>query len=112
MLKFVGVEVLRPGGAGYDTARIPQIPRYANIKPAAIARCANAKDVAEALALRDENGLAIRSGGHCFAGRSSTTGLLIDVSATNEIAIGDGTVTVGAGAKLGAIYDALEPHNR
>jgi FAD/FMN-containing dehydrogenase len=114
MLKFVGVEVLRPGGADYEAARRPQIERFDDIRPAAIAKCTTAKDVTEALALARREGqpLAVRSGGHCFAGRSSTEGVLIDVSGLNAIAIGDDNVTVGGGARLTAIYDALAPHRR
>ena len=114
MLKFGGVEVLRPGGAGYDTARKPQIERFAQIEPALVARCAGAADVVEALALAQREGqpVAVRSGGHCFAGRSSTNGVLIDVSANDAISLNAEVVTVGAGAKLGAIYDALAPHRR
>jgi FAD/FMN-containing dehydrogenase len=114
MLKFGGVEVLRPGDADYDTARKPQIERFAEIRPAVIARCASAEDVTEALALAKREGqpIAVRSGGHCFAGRSSTTGLLVDTSGLNGISLNDGVVTVGAGARLGAIYDALAPHGR
>src|SRR5215213_550782 len=111
MRQSVGVEVLRPDGAGYDAARQPQIPRFADVRPAAIARCTSTADVVEALALarREGDGVAVRSGGHCFAGRSSTTGVLIDVSALNDISVNAGVVTVGAGATLGAIYDALAP---
>jgi FAD/FMN-containing dehydrogenase len=112
MLKFGGVEVLRPGGAEYEAARRPQIERFAEIKPAAIARCRTSTDVAEALALANGQPLAVRSGGHCFAGRSSTTGVLIDVSGLDTVALGDGVVTVGAGTKVSAIYDALAPHQR
>ncbi|HET8755234.1 MAG TPA: FAD-binding oxidoreductase [Solirubrobacteraceae bacterium] len=84
------------------------------LRPAAIARCATAQDVTEALALarREALPLAVRSGGHCFAGRSSTTGVLIDVGGLDHVALGDGVVTVGAGARLAAIYDALAPHDR
>jgi FAD/FMN-containing dehydrogenase len=111
MLKFVGVEALRPGGADYEAARQPQIQRFAQIKPAAIVKCRTAEDVTEALALANDEGqsIAVRSGGHCFAGRSSTEGVLIDMSAADGIVIGDDTVTVGSGAKVSAIYDALEP---
>jgi FAD/FMN-containing dehydrogenase len=109
MLKFVGMEVLSPGGADYEAVRKPQIARYADIRPSAIARCRTAQDVAEALALADGQSFAVRSGGHCFAGRSSTDGVLIDLSGVDGIAVGDDTVTVGAGARLSAIYDALEP---
>ncbi|HEX5621509.1 MAG TPA: FAD-binding oxidoreductase [Solirubrobacteraceae bacterium] len=105
------MEVLRPGGAGYDTARKPQIERFAQIRPAAIAKCRTTHDVVEALALakREGNGLAVRSGGHCFAGRSSTTGVLIDTSVLDTIALNAEVVTVGSGAKVSAIYDALAP---
>jgi FAD/FMN-containing dehydrogenase len=109
MLKFVGMEVLSPGGADYEAVRKPQIARYADNRPSAIARCRTAQDVAEALALADGQSFAVRSGGHCFAGRSSTDGVLIDLSGVDGIAVGDETVTVGAGARLSAIYDALEP---
>ena len=105
------MEVLENGAAGYEVARVPQIPRFAAIRPAAIARCHDAADVAEALAYARRRGLpvAVRSGGHCFAGRSSTQGLLIDVSPINHISIDAGVVTVGAGARLETIYDALAP---
>jgi FAD/FMN-containing dehydrogenase len=105
-------ELLEPHTPLYETARRPQIARYADVRPAAIARCRTPMDVAEALAYARQDGapIAIRSGGHCFAGRSSTEGVLIDVSPMNEIRLDDGHVTVGAGAKLAQIYDALEPH--
>ena len=114
MLKFGGVEVLRPGAAGYDAARKPQIERFAHIEPALIARCRSTADVIEALALARREGqpLAVRSGGHCFAGRSSTRGVLIDTSGLDTISLDAAVVTVGAGARLAAIYDALAPHER
>ena len=105
-------ELLQPHDPEYENARLPQIARFGGIRPAAIARCRTPQEVAEAIARarRDGGGLAIRSGGHCFAGRSSTTGLLIDVSPMDGVALDGDLVTVGAGAKLAHIYDALEPH--
>ena len=55
---------------------------------------------------------AVRSGGHCFAGRSSTAGVLIDVSPMGAVAVADGRATVGAGARLGDVYDALDAARR
>jgi FAD/FMN-containing dehydrogenase len=52
---------------------------------------------------------AVRSGGHCFAGRSSTRGILIDVSLMRGVSVADGIATVGAGAQLGEVYDRVEP---
>jgi FAD/FMN-containing dehydrogenase len=105
-------ELLQPHDPEYEAARRPQIARYADVRPAAVARCGSAEAVAEAVAYARErgDGLAVRSGGHCFAGRSSTEGVLIDVSPMNDVTLHRGLVTVGAGAKLAAIYDALEPH--
>ena len=53
---------------------------------------------------------AVRSGGHCFAGRSSTDGVVIDVSPMRSVTVTDGAVTVGAGTRLGELYDALDRH--
>jgi hypothetical protein len=88
------------------------IPRFAAIEPEAHVECATPGEVAEALAYAERSGLevAVRSGGHCFAGRSSTTGLVIDVTPMHGVALDGGVATVGAGTRLGALYDALEPY--
>ena len=92
-----------------DVAR-PAIARFEHIKPATIAECATPGDVARALA--HEGPFAVRGGGHDFAAHSSTTGVLIDTRAMRAIHIDRDTVTVGAGTRLGEIYDALEPYGR
>jgi FAD/FMN-containing dehydrogenase len=104
-------ELLQPSDPQYEEARRPEIPRFAEIKPSAIARCRTAVEVTEAVgfARREEVPLAVRAGGHSFAGRSSTDGVLVDVSPMHAVDIGDGRVTVGAGARLGRIYDTLAP---
>jgi FAD/FMN-containing dehydrogenase len=108
----VGGEVLVPGSAEYESARRSQIARFDGVRPRAVVRCRVAEDVAQALASAREEGLhvALRSGGHCFAGRSSTTGVVIDVSGMDEVLVSDGTVTVGAGARLADVYDVLAAH--
>ena len=90
----------------------PALARFSSVRPARVASCASAQDVAAAIAGARAAGLplAVRSGGHCFGGRSSTEGLVIDVSPLHGIEVGDGVVRVGAGAQLGAIYDALDAH--
>ena len=44
----------------------------------------------------------------CFAGRSSTDGLVIDVRPLDGVTVADGIATIGAGARLGEVYDALD----
>jgi FAD/FMN-containing dehydrogenase len=105
-------EVVLPGSSGYDQARKPPIARFHDVRPLAVVRCRSAADVAEAIWFAGRYGLrvAARSGGHCFAGRSSTTGIVIDVSPMDSVSVADGVATIGAGARLGSVYDALEQH--
>ena len=108
----VGGEVLLPDSPGYDDARRPVMARFHDIRPRAVVRCQTAEDVAEALDFARRTGLrpAPRSGGHCFAGRSSTGGILIDVSPMNTVRVADGMATIGAGTRLGELYDELDGH--
>ena len=48
------------------------------------------------------------SGGHCFAGHSSTDGIVLDVGPMAAWHVAGGVATIGAGARLGAVYDALD----
>src|SRR4051812_14072459 len=90
------------------------LPRFAHITPAVTRRCASAAEVADAIAEARDRGLeiAVRSGGHCFAGRSSTTGLLIVVEPMHHVELDGHLATIGAGARLGPIYDALATRGR
>ena len=110
--RAIAGDVLVPGADAYESVRRPPIGRYHHVRPQAIVRCTTPPDVAETIAFARSSGLhlAVRSGGHCFAGRSSTRGILIDVSAMNAVSLGAGVATIGAGARLGDVYDALEPH--
>ena len=103
-------EVLTPESAGYESARKPAIARFHDVRPQAVVRCRAAEDVTEALAFAGDLPVAARSGGHCFAGRSTTTGMVIDVGPLDSVSVSDGVATIGAGAKLGAVYDALLVH--
>jgi FAD/FMN-containing dehydrogenase len=105
-------EALRQGSEGYEQARRPAIARFHDVLPQVVARCSSPEDVAEALAFarRERLPVAARSGGHCFAGRSTTTGMVIDVGPLDGVSVSDGLATIGAGARLGAVYDALLQH--
>jgi FAD/FMN-containing dehydrogenase len=112
LAEAVAGEVVRPGAAAYDALRRPAIARFAGAHPEAIVRCKTPEDVAAALAFARSARLpiAVRSGGHCFAGRSTTEGMVLDVSPLQSVTVEGGRATVGAGARLGDVYDALDAH--
>ncbi len=105
-------EVLLPGSPAYDDARAPAIANFAHVRPQAVVRCADPADVAETLAFARRLGVHVapRSGGHCFAGRSSTAGIVIDVTPMRAVSVSGDVATIGAGARLSDVYDALDDH--
>jgi FAD/FMN-containing dehydrogenase len=105
-------EVVLPGAPGYELARTPATPLLPDVRPLAVVRCGCAGDVAEVVALARRHGLVCvaRSGGHCFAGRSSTRGIVIDVSPMRSVSVCGDAATVGAGARLGELYGSLAEH--
>jgi FAD/FMN-containing dehydrogenase len=56
--------------------------------------------------------VAVRSGGHSYAGWSSTKGLIVDVTRMAGVQVSGTTATVGAGTRLIDLYRALAPHGR
>ncbi|NUS02850.1 MAG: FAD-binding oxidoreductase [Nonomuraea sp.] len=109
--QLAGTLVL-PGDAGYDRARRLFNPVHDRIRPGGVAYCANPGDVSTCLAFARATGVAVtpRSGGHSYAGWSTGTGLVIDVSRMNAVSYANGRATVGAGAKLIDVYDRLARH--
>ncbi|MFD7609363.1 FAD-binding oxidoreductase [Streptomyces sp. NPDC059828] len=106
--------LIRPGARDYDTARTLFNPRFDGIRPAGVAYCARPEDVRSCLefARRHEVPVAVRSGGHSYAGWSSGPGLIVDVQKLASVRLSGGTATVGAGAKLIDVYDRLTAHGR
>ncbi len=105
-------EVVLAGSTAYDRVNRPFNLRFDDVRPRAIVRCATPHDVAEAMSFVVRHGLpsATRSGGHCFGGRSSSAGVVVDVTPMDSVTVSDGGASVGAGARLGAVYDALQEH--
>ncbi len=105
-------EVVLPGSPGYHSVRKPANSRFHDVRPRAVVFCKAPEDVSETLSFAGRSGLrrATRSGGHCFAGRSSTEGIVIDVSPMSSVSVSGGVTTVGAGAFLGDLYDSLDEH--
>jgi FAD/FMN-containing dehydrogenase len=90
------------------------LARFAGRRPAAVLLCSVPADVAAALAQARKNRqpVAVRGGGHCFAGRSSTTGVVIDVSPMTGVRVDGDRAVIGAGARLAEVYDALAAYGR
>src|SRR5919107_959824 len=104
-----------PAAAAPAAAAPAAIARFHDVRPEVVVRCRTAPDVAAAIAFARaaELPVAARSGGHDFAGRSSTHGVLVDVGLMDAVSVGpDGVATVGAGARLARVYDALAARER
>ncbi|HEV7464337.1 MAG TPA: FAD-binding oxidoreductase [Methyloceanibacter sp.] len=108
--------LLQKEAPGYAKIAAPWNLRFAARLPAGIARCASPEDVRTCLHWAQSNDvpLAIRSGGHSYAGFSTTSGLMIDVSLMNEVGGLDasGRVRLSGGARNANVYAALRPLGR
>jgi FAD/FMN-containing dehydrogenase len=106
--------LIRPTSPRYAAARQLFNRRFDTVHPAAIAYAVSPADVAACLAFAQRFGLPLapRSGGHSYAGYSTTSGLVVDVSRMHAVAVdrGAGAATVGAGARLIDVYAALAQH--
>ncbi len=110
---FRGV-LLRPEDDGYEHAR--QVwNAMVDRRPALIARCSGAADVAAAVRFARRTGLeiAVRGGGHSVAGHGVTEGgLLIDLSPMNGVRVDPdaGRAWVAGGAQLGQLDHEARLH--
>jgi FAD/FMN-containing dehydrogenase len=108
--------VLLPGDKDFPTAHQVFNPLWDTRKPVAIARCKTKEDVQACveLARGSKVPIAARSGGHSYAGYSvPDSGLQVDLSAMAAVEVRpDGTVRIGAGAKLTDVYTALAKSGR
>ncbi|MFE1247193.1 FAD-binding oxidoreductase [Streptomyces sp. NPDC058735] len=102
--------LVSPGDRAWQTARQLYNTRFDTLKPAAVAYVAHPDDIRTVLAYARAHALrvAIRNGGHSYAGWSSGDGrLIIDVSELARVRASGDTAVVGAGAKLIDVYRAL-----
>lgn len=92
----------------------PGAPNFSNLAkkgyrndvatPAAIVQATNYDHVGDAIRCANVANLKVcaRSGGHSLVGKSTCSGVLIDVSAMNTVTVnGEGIATIGAGANIG-----------
>lgn len=101
--------LILPASMGYNEARVAFNSRFDGNRPQAVARCATPDDVSEVLAFvrRFKLPVAARSGGHSYAGYSTSSGIVIDVGPMDSIRLNGDIATIGAGAKLADIYEGL-----
>jgi FAD/FMN-containing dehydrogenase len=106
-------DVALPGSTTYQGSRPPFNARFRDVQPSAVVACASPQDVSEAISFARRHGLELvpRAGGHSFAGHSSTRGLVVDVTPMRSVTLASGVATVGAGARLGEVYEALQAHD-
>ncbi len=107
-------ELILPGSADYDAARIVwngMIDR----RPAAVARCAGVEDVRRTVRFAREQDLpiAVRCGGHSLAGFSTCDdGVVLDLSLMRDVHVDPArrTARVAGGALLSQLDAAAQAH--
>ena len=106
--------LVRPGDRSYTVDSYLFDPRFDGIHPAGIAYVDNAHDIGTCLAFVRKFGIkfAARSGGHSYAGYSSSTGLIIDVENLKGVQVSGTTANVGAGTRLIDFYSELAAKGR
>jgi FAD/FMN-containing dehydrogenase len=106
--------VVAPGDPGYDASRrvlLPAVDRH----PAVIVRPVDAGEVAHVVSLARDKGfeLAVRGGGHSYAGHgTSEGGIVLDLGAlrTLEVDVASRVVHAAGGLTAGDVVDAGAPH--
>jgi hypothetical protein len=109
--RFKG-DLLRPGESGYEDARTIWNGMVARV-PGLIARCADVRDVQNAVRAASETGIltAIRCGGHSLAGFSTCDGgLVIDLSRMRQVSVDPEArrAKIAGGCLLGSIDTATQ----
>ncbi len=108
--------LLRPDGAAYAEAIKIWNLRYASTRPAGVAMVANSKDIATAIAWARDNqvDLITRSGGHSYAGYSTTPGLVINLNDMTKVTLdrATGNLTTFGAAKNKDVAAAGRLHGR
>jgi FAD/FMN-containing dehydrogenase len=103
--------VVTPQDAAYDSARRLYSPRFDRVRPGAIVFCVSAQDVWRTVRWSRRHSIRVvaRSGGHSYAGYSTCNGVVVDLTRMSGVTVNHaaGTATVGAGARLIDVDEAL-----
>jgi FAD/FMN-containing dehydrogenase len=106
---LVSGQVVAPGSSDYGTARLVYNERFDGVRPLAIVRVNDVRDVQAVVRWAQRRGIAIvpRSGGHSYAGWSTGTGVVVDLGRLRGIRVEGKTAVIGAGRRLIDVYAAL-----
>jgi FAD/FMN-containing dehydrogenase len=107
-----------PGSRTYKVARLVQNPRFDDNRPLAVLSVGSTSDVSKAISFAQDHDvpIALRSGGHSYPGYSaggapgtdSPRSFVIDCRGLDSVDLADdGSTTVGAGASLATVYEAI-----
>ena len=85
--------LVRPSSPGYLSDLQLYDSRFDSVRPMGIAYCASVTDVQRSLNFAREHDLpfAARSGGHSYAGYSTSTGLIVDVTQMSAVHLSTGS---------------------
>jgi FAD/FMN-containing dehydrogenase len=103
-------DVVVPGDAAYDRARLLYDTRFDGVRPRGIAFCESLRDVERTVrwARRHKVRIVPRSGGHSYGGYSTTSGVVVDVSRLDKVSVdARNRAAIGAGTRLIDVYDRL-----
>ncbi len=95
--------VITPASPAYNHARVVYNERFDGVHPLGIVQPISIDDVRRVVNWGRKTGvrLAIRSGGHSYAGYSTTSGLVVDLKRLHSISLApSGRAAIGAGARL------------
>jgi hypothetical protein len=109
LARLVSGPVLVPGSPGYGAARPVYNERFDAVRPLAVVRVNDVKDVQAVVRWAQRTGVSIvpRSGGHSYAGWSTGTGVVVDLGRLRGIRVEGRSAVVGAGRRLIDVYAPL-----
>ncbi|MBB1256061.1 FAD-binding oxidoreductase [Streptomyces alkaliterrae] len=105
-------DLVLPDDAAYDAVRKLPNAQFDAIRPRAVAMCETPRDVSTCVRFAQDHALetAVRSGGHNYAGWSTSEGLVINLTRLDHVVPGPGRVRLGPGVQAVDVLPALRPH--